>query len=48
LTASLSMTYTLGEKLTAILNYQFINADSSAGGSSYRRNQVEIGLTRSF
>ena len=29
LTASLSMTYVLGEKLTAILHYQFINVDSA-------------------
>ena len=48
LTASLSMTYILGEKLTAILNYRFINVDSSAAGNSYQRNQVDIGLTRSF
>ena len=48
LTASLSMTYELGERLRAILHYQFINVDSAAVGSSYQRNQVEIGLTRSF
>jgi uncharacterized protein (PEP-CTERM system associated) len=48
LTAGLSVTYILGEKLTANLNYQFINVDSAAGGVSYQRNQVEIGLTRSF
>jgi uncharacterized protein (PEP-CTERM system associated) len=48
LTASLSMTYALGEQLTAILNFQFIDSGSDTAGSSYRRNQVEIGLTRSF
>lgn len=48
LTAGLSMSYILNEKLTAVLNYQFINVDSSTVGGSYRRNQVEIGLTRSF
>jgi uncharacterized protein (PEP-CTERM system associated) len=48
LTASLSMTYLLSERLSAILQYQFINVDSAAIGGSYRRNQVEIGLTRSF
>jgi uncharacterized protein (PEP-CTERM system associated) len=48
LTGSLSLTYVLGERLTAILHYQYINVDSAAVGSSYQRNQVEIGLTRSF
>lgn len=55
LTAELSLTYTLNPKLNAVLHYQFINVDSAnvAGGSatgnaSYRRNQVEIALTRSF
>jgi uncharacterized protein (PEP-CTERM system associated) len=48
LTASWVMTYLLAEKLTAVLQYQFINVDSNVAGNSYRRNQVEIGLTRSF
>jgi uncharacterized protein (PEP-CTERM system associated) len=48
LTASLGMTYTLSEKLSAILNYRFIDVDTAAVGGSYRRNQVEIGLRRSF
>jgi uncharacterized protein (PEP-CTERM system associated) len=48
LTASFRMTYALGEKLSAILDYQFIDSDSDIAGNSYRRNQVEIGLTRSF
>ena len=29
-------------------NNQFIDVDSSVARSSYRRNQVEIGVTRSF
>ena len=48
LTASLSMTYLLGEQLSAILIYRFIDVDSATVGGSYRRNQVEIGLARSF
>jgi len=48
LTAGLSMAYLLGEKLTASFNYQFIDVDSTTVGGTYRRNQVEIGLTRSF
>jgi uncharacterized protein (PEP-CTERM system associated) len=48
LTASLGMTYLLGERLSATLLYQFIDVDSAASSGSYRRNQVEIGLTRSF
>ncbi len=48
LTASLSLQYIVAERLNAILNYQFINVDSSAVGNSYHRNQVQIGLTRSF
>ncbi|MGE0258272.1 MAG: TIGR03016 family PEP-CTERM system-associated outer membrane protein [Alphaproteobacteria bacterium] len=48
LTASWSLQYILGEKLSANFLYQFINVDSSAVGSSYHRNQVQIGLTRSF
>jgi uncharacterized protein (PEP-CTERM system associated) len=48
LTASFRMTYALSEKLSAILDYQFIDSDSDIAGNSYRRNQVEIGLTRSF
>jgi uncharacterized protein (PEP-CTERM system associated) len=48
LTASLGMTYTLSERMSAILNYRFIDVDTAAVGGSYRRNQVEIGLRRSF
>jgi hypothetical protein len=48
LTASLSLQYILSERLNAIFNYQFINVDSSPVASSYHRNQVQIGLTRSF
>jgi uncharacterized protein (PEP-CTERM system associated) len=48
LTASWTMSYSLSERLNAILLYQFLNVDSGAAGGSYRRNQVEIGLTRSF
>ena len=48
LTAGLTMTYLLGERLTATLLYQFIDVDSAVASGSYRRNQVEIGLTRSF
>jgi hypothetical protein len=42
------MTYLLGEQLSAILIYRFIDVDSATVGGSYRRNQVEIGLARSF
>jgi uncharacterized protein (PEP-CTERM system associated) len=55
LTADWRLTYTLNAKLNAVLHYQFINVDSAnvTGGSasgvgSYRRNLVEIGVTRSF
>lgn len=48
LTARLLMTYVLTERLTATLVYQFINVDSAVANGSYRRNQVEIGLSRSF
>ena len=48
LTAGLTMTYVLAERLSATLLYQFIDVDSATGSNSYRRNQVEIGLTRSF
>jgi uncharacterized protein (PEP-CTERM system associated) len=48
LTATLNMTYLLGERLNATLLYQFIDVDSAVANGSYRRNQVEIGLTRSF
>jgi hypothetical protein len=55
LTADWRLTYTLSETLTAVLHYQLINVDSAIvnGGSaiglgSYRRNLVEIGVTRSF
>jgi uncharacterized protein (PEP-CTERM system associated) len=53
LTASWVMTYELAERLNATLLYQFIDVDSTVANStvasgSYRRNQVEIGLTRSF
>ncbi len=52
-TADLSLTYTLNDRLNAVLHYQFINVDAptlSSGSinGSYRRNQVEIGVTRSF
>lgn len=48
LTANLAMTYSLSERLSAILQYQFVDVDSAIVGGTYRRNQVEIGLTRSF
>jgi uncharacterized protein (PEP-CTERM system associated) len=53
LTANLSLAYTLNDKLNAVLSYQFINVDSAITSSiivsgSYTRNQVEIGLSRSF
>jgi len=47
LTADLSLNYTMTETLSAILHYQFINVDSAIVGS-YRRNLLEIGVTRSF
>ena len=47
LTADLSLNYPLSATLSAVLHYQFINVDSAIVGS-YRRNQVEIGVTRSF
>jgi uncharacterized protein (PEP-CTERM system associated) len=48
LTASWVMSYLMADKLTATLQYQFINVDSAVANNSFRRNQVEIGLTRSF
>ncbi|MGD9614499.1 MAG: TIGR03016 family PEP-CTERM system-associated outer membrane protein [Alphaproteobacteria bacterium] len=48
LTGSFRMSYLLSERLRAILIYRFIDVDSASVGNSYRRNQVEIGLTRSF
>jgi uncharacterized protein (PEP-CTERM system associated) len=47
LTADLSLNYTMTQTLSAVLHYQFINVDSAIVGS-YRRNLLEIGLTRSF
>lgn len=53
LTANLSLAYTLSDKLSAVLSCQFINVESAIASSatvsgSYTRNQVELGLTRSF
>ena len=53
LTADLGLTYTLSDRFSAVFHYQFINSDnatlsSATTNGSYRRNQVEIGLTRSF
>ncbi len=52
-TADLRLTYSLNDRLNAVLDYQFINVDaptltSGSINGSYRRNQVEIGVTRSF
>jgi hypothetical protein len=53
LTASWLLTYTMSEKLNLTLNYQFIDnnspvAQSATATGSYRRNQVELALRRSF
>jgi uncharacterized protein (PEP-CTERM system associated) len=52
LTADLRLTYTLGPSLAGIIHYQFINVDASsvaiASTGSYRRNLIEVGITRSF
>jgi uncharacterized protein (PEP-CTERM system associated) len=48
LTADLSLNYTMTQTLSAVLHYQFINVDSAIVALSYRRNLVEIGVTRSF
>jgi uncharacterized protein (PEP-CTERM system associated) len=52
LTADLNLTYTMSERMTLILHYQFINTDSSMVGisttGSFRRNLIEIGAKRSF
>jgi uncharacterized protein (PEP-CTERM system associated) len=48
LTADLSLNYTMGYNLSALVHYQFINVDSAIVAGSYRRNLLEIGVTRSF
>lgn len=48
LTADWRLTYILSEKLNAVLHYQLINVNGTIAGSSYRRNQVELAVTRTF
>jgi uncharacterized protein (PEP-CTERM system associated) len=48
LNADWQLSYTVSEKLTATLHYQFINVSSNAVLGTYYRNQIEIGITRSF
>ncbi len=48
LTADLSLNYTISQNLTGVVHYQFINVDSAIVAGSYRRNLLEIGVTRSF
>jgi len=48
LTADLSLNYTLSATLSAVLHYQFINVDGATVAGSFRRNLLEIGVTRSF
>ena len=50
-TADCALNYTFSETLTGVLHYQFINVDSPPTASvtnSYRRNLIEIGVTKSF
>lgn len=51
-TADALLSYTVSERLTASLRYQFIdfgtNLTAGSNFGSYRRNQIEIGVTRSF
>src|SRR5262249_5262164 len=47
LTAELGLNYTVNDVTSAFLNYQFVNSDATTN-SSYRRNQIGIGVTRSF
>jgi uncharacterized protein (PEP-CTERM system associated) len=48
LNADALLAYAMSERLSATLHYQFINSESHTVNSSYRRNQVEIGLRRYF
>lgn len=48
LTADWRLTYTISDYLTAALHYSLINVSSSIATGSYRRDLVEVGVTRSF
>ena len=51
LTADCSLNYTFSSTLTGIVHYQFINVDSPRTvtfNNSYRRNLIEVGVTKSF
>lgn len=48
LTADLRLTYALSDRFNAVLDYQLLNVDNHIANGSYRRDLVEIGLTRSF
>ena len=48
LNADALLAYAVSERLTATLHYQFIDSESNTVNSSYRRNQIEIGVRRFF
>ena len=48
LTANFQLNYAMSERLCATLRYQFLNENSNLVTGTYYRNQVEIGLRRSF
>ena len=48
LNADALLGYAVSERLSATLHYQFINSESHTVNSSYRRNQIEIGVRRFF
>jgi uncharacterized protein (PEP-CTERM system associated) len=48
LTADWLLTYIVSERLTASLHYQLINVSTHLANSGYYRNQIEIGVKRTF
>jgi len=48
LNADAVLAYAMSERLSATLHYQFLNSESHTANSSYRRNQIEIGVRHFF
>jgi hypothetical protein len=48
ITADAALNYIVSERLTATLHYQLINVSSNVVNGAFYRNQVEIGVRRSF
>jgi hypothetical protein len=48
LTGDWLLTYIVSEKLTASLHYQLINVSTHLANTAYYRNQIEIGVRRTF